>query len=270
MNPSCDQLELYLDGELDPALADGMRSHVASCVPCQGKIEGLAHLEAMTAMAYAGVKVPAAQPRRRPRWALRRSSVFSALAVASAAGVVAVLAFPRAAPEESNLWVSMGPARELEARLSHGPADQHRPYAPMRGSGDAVRTVSLAGLARLEERGELAGIAAAFLLHGDRHLAGTFLDQMSPSAERDSDRAAVALAAGAPDQALALASSALQARPRFRQAMWNRALALRDLGRAQEAMEAFRELAALGEAGWSDEARQRAEALAGSAADRHQ
>src|SRR5262245_24702138 len=103
MNPTCDQLELYLDGELEPELADGVRAHLASCTPCQGRLEDLAHLELMTSMAYAGVAPPAALPRRRPHWATRKSAVLSALAV-SAAAVVTIFALPRAAPEEGEAW----------------------------------------------------------------------------------------------------------------------------------------------------------------------
>jgi hypothetical protein len=262
MNSPCDRLELYLDGELEPAEADEVQVHLPGCLPCQERLEGLVHLEAMAATAYAGAAPPAASPRRRPHWAIRPRVALATLALAPAAAVVAILSLPRPAPEDAELWLASGTARTLEARLSHGPADVHRPYVPMRGAQDVPRPVPLAPLARLEERGDLAGLTAAFLLNRERDLAASYLARRPASPERESDRAALALAAGAPEEALALASGALEARPRLPQALWNRALALRDLRLEPEAEAAFREIAGLGEAGWSEEAHQKAEAIA--------
>ena len=183
--------------------------------------------------------------------------MLSAVAVASIAAVVALRV--STAPESG--WMAAETTRGLEARLSYTPADRHRPYVPMRGDSEAAHPPPLPAVAALEERGDLEGVAAAYLLGGDPRLADTFLQRLPPSPQREIDRAAVALAMGEPERALQLASSALEALPRSPQGLWNRALALRDLGRAQEAADAFRQIAALGEPGWSDEAAQRADAL---------
>ena len=60
----------------------------------------------------------------------------------------------------------------------------------------------------------------------------------------------------------------LDAAPRHPQALWNRALALRDLGLALAAAEAFEAVAALHEPGWADEARAHAQQLADEVRDR--
>ncbi|HZN94430.1 MAG TPA: zf-HC2 domain-containing protein [Myxococcales bacterium] len=263
----CDQLELYMDGELDEAGEDAFRLHLPDCASCQDRLQGVLHVEAMAAVAYAGHAVPAATAataapapvrRARPRWALRSGAMLSALAVASIAAVVVLRV--GTAPAESG-WMAAEATRGLEARLSYAPADRHRPYVPMRGGEETAHPPPLPAVAALEERGDLEGVAAAYLLGGDPRLADTFLQRLPPSPQREIDRAAVALAMGEPERALQLASSALEALPRSPQGLWNRALALRDLGRAQEAADAFRQIAALGEPGWSDEAAQRADAL---------
>jgi hypothetical protein len=72
------------------------------------------------------------------------------------------------------------------------------------------------------------------------------------------DRAALALADHQSERALAMTDAALAQRPGHPAALWNRALALRDLGLSRSSAAAFREVARLGEPGWAEEARQRA------------
>src|SRR5690606_30704456 len=84
-----------------------------------------------------------------------------------------------------------------------------------------------------------------------------------PSPARDSDRALLSLVDGDPAAALIAATAVLDAEPDHRQAQWNRALALRDLGLPLTAAAAFEEVAGAGEPGWADEATARAARLRG-------
>ena len=77
----------------------------------------------------------------------------------------------------------------------------------------------------------------------------------------DNDRAVVAMAAGDLRGALELLEGVLRRIPDHPQALWNRALVLRALGRPVPAAEAFEAVARRGEPGWSEEAGIRALAL---------
>src|SRR5262249_8269639 len=65
----------------------------------------------------------------------------------------------------------------------------------------------------------------------------------------------------AAERALSLTADALRLDPGHAQARWNQAIALSRLGLSLVAARVFDELAGLHEAGWSDEAKQRAEQL---------
>src|SRR5262249_4226852 len=121
--------------------------------------------------------------------------------------------------------------------------------------------IALSTLARLEQRGDLEGVAAGYLLLGDAARAAAYLERAPASADVAADRALVMLTTGAPADALVALDAVLDKAPRHPQALWNRALALRDLGLVRMASDAFAAAAALGEPGWADEARERARAL---------
>jgi len=152
--------------------------------------------------------------------------------------------------------------RVLEARLSYGDARRWRPYEVSRSSDVRVaEPVSLKALATLEEQRDLHGLAVGHLLRGERGEAADFLKQAGDSADIDSDRAVVALSRGALEEALILLAGVLEKQPGHPQALWNRGLVLRELGLEMLAAEAFQQVAAKGEAGWSEEARERAQSL---------
>jgi hypothetical protein len=152
------------------------------------------------------------------------------------------------------------PARSCEARLAYAGADRHRPYDPPRGAASA-EAVSLQALAALERRNDTAGVVAGHLLLGNRALAASLLEKAPRTVALDVARAVVALEAKRPEDALELLDGVLDRQPAQPQALWDRGLALRDLGLELAAAEAFERVAALGEPGWSDEARARAAAL---------
>ncbi|QRK09340.1 CHAT domain-containing protein [Archangium violaceum] len=161
----------------------------------------------------------------------------------------------RSGPPAPALWLSDLPYRPLEARLSLPAADHHRPYAPEWSGAASTSPLSLRELAALEERNDLRGIAAAYLLRSAPAQAVAFLERMPPSPERDNDRAVAALSLGRAEEALALLDDVLEAHPGLPQALWNRGLVLRELGLTLQAVECLEQVAALREPGWSEEAR---------------
>lgn len=263
MNAADHELELVAthalaDGELAGAEADAARAHLATCAICRAELADIVQLEAL----------PAPAPRVAPvialAWYRRRSvQIGAAIAVAAAAIAIVVLR-PRAGsrvPGADHVQIALAPHRALEARLSWSVARDYRPYDVPRAAAPAREPIALATLADVERAGDVHGVGVLALLDGDRARAAQYLERAAESADVLADRAALALADGAPDRALALADRSLAVAPDHGPAMWNRALALRALGLTSAAAAAFRAVAARGEPGWATEATARADAL---------
>ncbi|ATB49227.1 CHAT domain-containing protein [Corallococcus macrosporus] len=286
MGSLCNRLSLFLDGELAPIDEENFRHHLARCDPCASGLHEAMQLEllgfqtlgdpralaqeeedaletwmppgAAAARDAAGVPASGRAPWRWARWA---PGAVGALAAA----IVLVLVFKSAGREvQQEVWLAKASSRLIEARVAYGRADGHRPYAPLRAGPGAPSTapvLPLRALADLEDRGDLHGIAAAYLVRGDLRQASDFLHRLPPSADRDNDLAIIALEQGRPEEALALLDGVLRQAPEHAQAQWNRALVLREMGLTLLAAEAFDAVVTRGEPGWSEEARIRATAL---------
>ncbi len=253
--PYCDELHAFADGELERAEAERFREHLATCARCQRELEDVLQLASLSGelekKERARVLLFPFKPTRRAAFAL-------VSAVAAAAAVVLVVKLPRTEADPYGL----GESRPLEARLTHAGASEYRRYDVARdASSGSARAVPLAGLARMEEKGDVHGVATGHLLRGERDQAALLLAKASTSADVQSDRAVVALSRGAADEALLLLDGALKLRPGHPQATWNRGLVLRELGLPLAAAEAFAEVVKLREPGWADEAARRVETL---------
>ncbi|MCP3104971.1 CHAT domain-containing protein [Myxococcus sp. K15C18031901] len=165
------------------------------------------------------------------------------------------------------LWLTDAPTRPLEARVSVPEADVHRPYVRPRVERPSV-AVPLRELARLEDQGDRAGIAASYLLHGDPQQALAHLGQAPASRDRDNDHAVATFLLARQDDALSELDVLLEQAPRHPQALWNRALVLREMGLSLLSASVFDEVAALGEPGWGAEAREQATTLRATVNDR--
>ncbi|MFP2895650.1 zf-HC2 domain-containing protein [Corallococcus sp. 4LFB] len=286
MNAHCTHLPAFVDGELPREHHEGFRAHLASCEACGVRFHDLLQADILGRLAIAKaapasdapaaspvpwpvpsepaevlVPPPRAAPRRwRPHW-----SHLGTLALALAAVGTWAARVSRDAPTP---WPSPETSRPLEARLTSGALDEHRPYAPMRGGASPTARLPLRELARMEEQQDWRGIASAYLLSGDARQALSYLGNAPASPDVDSDRA-VALALGHPgtseqtllDKALAVLEDVLRKRPDHPQALWNLALVLRNLELPLLAADAFDAVAKLGEPGWSVEARDHAREL---------
>lgn len=195
----------------------------------------------------------------RERYPLIRRAAVLAVAVAVLATVLALAGRRLLSPAAPAL--ELPPTRSLEARLTWPPADAYRPHDTPRSERSTPSAPPLRLLAWLEEQGDYRGLVALSLLHGERASAQAWLERAGSSPDTDSDRAVVALDSGDPATALALLERVLRRHPRHAQALWNRALALRELQLRAVAAQAFDAVAALEETGWAAEARRQAEAL---------
>ncbi|WNZ66042.1 tetratricopeptide repeat protein [Myxococcus sp. MxC21-1] len=284
MGTLCNRLSLFLDGELPPVDEENFRHHLARCDPCasglheamqlellgfhvMGDPRVLAHEQEDAPETWTAPDAPrtrdAAEVPGRPHW---RWAPFAVGAVAAAIVLVLVVKSADVRGSQQEVWLAQTSSRLIEARVAYARADGHRPYVPLRAGvrgppGGAGSALPLRALADLEDQGDLHGIAAAYLVRRDLRQASDFLHRMSPSPDRDSDLAIIALEQGHPEQALALLDGVLRQAPEHAQAQWNRALVLREMGLTLLAAEAFDAVVKRGEPGWSEEARIRARAL---------
>jgi len=124
---------------------------------------------------------------------------------------------------------------------------------------DLLRDYQL--LARLEEQDRRA-LASVFALGCDRARATQAFEVLPASPDNTSDLAALQLDdPRARADILGKLDQVLKLQPRHPQARWNRALMLAALDLPRAAARDFRLVAALGEPGWAEEARQRAHRL---------
>jgi len=125
MNPLCDHLETFFDGEVATDAADTMRGHVATCDRCQRRLRDL--MEEATVLAGAAVPTAPSAPERHsvgavlpfPRRRRIRRGVGLALVVAVAAAAGLWLARPRRATREANPQIAIAIDR---GRLDRGDA----------------------------------------------------------------------------------------------------------------------------------------------------
>jgi hypothetical protein len=250
---SCAQLPDLAAGALDASAADRMRDHVATCAACQAALLDILQLDARAAAA--GGRAAARVTPLRRRWPI----VAAGAAVMAAAAVLAIVAVRSPAPPAAPV-VALAPGRSIEGRLSAGAFDRHRPYAVSRAAAAATEAVPARLLADLEAAGDRRGLAAGQLLAGNRAAAEAALATAPVTADTESDRALLTLLAGKPGDAITRLDAVLAGAPEHPQARWNLGLAYRDLALPLMAAGAFARVAGTGEAGWSAEAAERADA----------
>ncbi|WNG17968.1 CHAT domain-containing protein [Cystobacter fuscus] len=262
MSAHCERLERFADGELAPDEAEAFREHLLDCVRCQAGLGELLQLKMMASRHAerhpASLPVPAR--RASPRWGM------AALVAGACAALLAAVIFIRPGASRTDPWLMREPERRLEMRLAIADADHHRPLAA-RKMGQAPSPdarLPLETLAELERNGDAAGLAAALLARNDKSLAEQALTYLAPlpaTPPNETLRATALLLQGAPEEALRHLDRALDQDPTFPQALWNKALALRELDLLEPSARLFRDIAERGEPGWAEEARQRAETL---------
>lgn len=299
MSSLCEQVGLFLDGELSAGAAASFRQHLGKCHSCPKELERILILDTLAEQALGGpadqpgtMELPAvdefgpqataAVPVRRRRktlleraWAWRLSRVFWLPVAAGACGALLALLRPGGG---AGTWMGFSPAtsgpvalemprcRTTLGRVADDDYAQPRPCAIARAATSEAETAggpapSIRALADLTVRKQYQTVAAVLLNEKDLEGAALFLDKAASSDAVTSDKAVLALEQGDHALALRLSDLVLAHAPGNRAAAWNRAVALERLGRRAEAAQQFARIAATGEAGWADEALRRASAL---------
>ncbi|OJH38337.1 CHAT domain-containing protein [Cystobacter ferrugineus] len=270
----CENVELFVDGELAPEDAEAFRQHLPGCARCQRGVTDLLQLKLLAHRhpERAGARAPVAFSRAPRATLWRRPLVLVPATLAAALLVLVAVRLLLPSTPRQDVWLAQRPQRLLEARLGYSSADGHRPLAArMMGGSDNPEELPFEDMAWLKQE-DLHGLAAAYLVRDDPGLADRALQTLEPmehSPELDNDRAVALLLKGEPRDALRLVDGVLEQHPRHAQALWNRGLALRQLDLPLLAARAFTEVAALKEPGWSEEAAQKAEALRRDVFERH-
>lgn len=303
----CHKLEDYLTGTMPKEERVSFAAHLGACQDCFNEAQiwrifrteklrqdaAKRSQEAPAAIAVASpasppapeVEVPTAAPvPARPSvpelappppttpgwltWVAPLRALFTpprAFGMASAAAMVLLLVLAWRTVERP--FIAEGISRGVEVRFAHRLAGAYRPYDPPRSAGAQLLAPSSWAMAWLDLRGDRHGTAIGHALAGSLDLAQSELAAGGETAERLSDRAAVAIVAfdrsqgtlrksqsGLLNQALTWTERALELRPGYAPALWNRGLALKRLGLTLHAAETFEQVARLREAGWSQEA----------------
>ncbi|RKH74750.1 CHAT domain-containing protein [Corallococcus aberystwythensis] len=287
MTVSCEQLAAFVDGELPSEEAEAFQAHLADCAECQAALEdqvqasllvqaaadarsasgsGLKPVPGTTAsrtgpVSDAGTRAPSARPRARSAWDRRRVAGFAAAAAAVVLAVLAVGRPWRSSETERALPFALAAARPLEGRLSHPGLAGYRGLGTMRGGSDGRPELDLKALTALEAKGDLHGVATAWLAAGDFERAERILERLPASPAVMGDLSLAALGRAQPERALTLLERGLETAPDDTRLHWNRGLALQALSLELAAAAEFSLVAQAKEPGWSTEALERADGL---------
>lgn len=287
MPTPCDQIDLFVDGELSPEEAAAFRDHLPTCQRCQVQMSNLLLLERLSVryVAKEGQRqdsqkqspLPTATNSRRPlRWHM---AVLGAAACALGALIfLSYRSIRSPTPESSAYAFSVDARQRTSPRVSDPRADQFR-EVPAQPAGEAQKQESFSPQEKdiLERRGDVRGLAAAYLLWNKPVEALAQLKKLdAQSPDIQSDRAAAfyllggqeaergkpAEALGQYEKALEILDPLLEAHPKHLQARWNRALVFEALKLPLLAARDFQEVA-LNEQDkrWSQEAQARADML---------
>ncbi|AFE05970.1 hypothetical protein COCOR_04698 [Corallococcus coralloides DSM 2259] len=209
----------------------------------------------------ARTRSPSARPRGRAAWDRRRVAGFAAAAAAVVLAVLWVGRPWRSTETARALPFALAAARPLEGRLSHPGLADYRATGTMRGGADGRPELDLKVLSELEAKGDLHGVATAWLAAGDFERAERILERLPASPAVMGDLALAALGRAQPERALTLVEMGLESAPDDARLHWNRGLALQALSLELAAAAEFSRVAQAKEPGWSTEATERADGL---------
>ena len=254
MAEPCELLTSFYEGSIDAEDAARFRRHLPDCPGCMRQLDREVQLSAAVGT------VPRATTEGWLDQAGRRRSATRALARWGSPLCVAALVLlywqrpPRLEP--------LGAVRTIEQRIAIAEVDSHRPVDPLHSADAPALDIPFEQMAAFQKRKDFRSMAALYLMARDWTRAEQSLRSVPRSPDVDNDLAAAVLGAGRKEEALGILDGVLAQRPDHRQAMWNRGLALRELGLPMSAAAVFDAVAALEKkGGWRQEAQRRASEL---------
>jgi len=283
MNSPCVDLVGFADGELEEERAKAFRTHLVTCTACRvGLVEALQLRARLSELAsHAEIAKPAPKllgapteptptPLRpvRPKAKRNRRLAVWIGSIGAAAAAVALLMWPPSKP--TNAFAALK-ARPFDIRLAYPDAAPYRPIREaMRGAdGPSAESISYATLDAFQRRDDKYALAIARAVNGEKLTEVTAqLHELDATTSVRSDRAAIEIVLKGKELAsrndnvesvLAELESLKGGNDlAARAAHWNYAIVLSRLDLPFSAAAEFRAIAQEHEAGWSDEARQRA------------
>ncbi|MEM9492414.1 MAG: zf-HC2 domain-containing protein, partial [Myxococcota bacterium] len=290
MRAPCVYIHAFVDGELDGKQSADFRHHLGTCGTCQNELRELLLLASIeesfiksthvvmpgpvnvaegsgptTAEPLSDEDIPEVDPAlwsQRSYWWRSPTPIMSAAVLILLCLVLPQRVGKQSSADDTGLQSNLDWHRYIEGRLTYGAAAQHRAYNQMRNRTARYEAIPPTVESRLYNSHDWHGLATVALLTGRRlDAASDALDRAAPSVAVTSDRAVIQLLERNPEDALQYTAQVLAEAPEHGPALWNRALALRALGLSLSAASTFSQVAALGEPGWSGEARERAAVL---------
>ncbi|MEQ9500222.1 MAG: CHAT domain-containing protein [Deltaproteobacteria bacterium] len=258
MNSPCDRLPEFIDGDLPASELPAMVAHLETCLECQQSLDDTLQFDALSR--FRTPKEPEDTPSVGT-W-MRRAAV-SIVLVALGAGGPPLLAELRYDSDAAiaELLKQTHP-EQFSVRIYGGALDAFRDYAPNLAAGPSTgASLPAAEIGQLEARGKIRAVAALYLFEGSPERAAAYLDSLSWTPDVGSDRAAVYITQGEHERALDELDRVLLAAPKHERALYNRALALRELGLGHQAAQAFEDAAVLGSDAWAEAATQNAQTI---------
>jgi len=250
----CGKADAYVEGLLSPSEEQAFLAHMTGCARCQLDLEEDTQLRALEDQFRRAPAPRALQPQP-----IRRRVLVATISAMAAAAVLLVYLASRS--REPQPLLALAEQRTIEGRLSYPAADRYRPYDVTRGETGAAGDITPPEkIAELSQRGDSHGVASAYLLAGDHGHAAEYLKRAPSSPDVNSDRALLKLLDGQLEDALVILDEVLRRVPQHRQALWNRGLALRELGLPLAAAESFTRVAEA-DPEWREEALARANKL---------
>jgi cellulose synthase operon protein C len=271
MSRCIERAHLFGDGELQGAEAAAYEAHLASCSVCQEELETILLLRARMRDLPVQWRAGTVTTRRR------QVILVGGVGLAAAATLLVFFLIRQPSGDRSMLAraqvvergfdrLTEGGHRPILERLTYAAADRYRPPPRVLRAERTAAAAPVDTVEFLRQRGQAHGLLALWLWAGDTHEAAKVAHGTATDLDVENDVAVLALRRAQLEEALARLDGVLRRDPAHAQALWNRALVHERRDRIPDAIRDWRTVAARGEPGWADEARQRADRLEATSA----
>jgi len=284
MSRDCQRVDAFFDGELGDAEAESFLVHLPDCRECQARVTQLEQLRAAGA-AYFKRHPETSVVASGVRWRAWGAGLGLAACIAAALGVWTLANRRGSQHSSAELAKAVARMRPGLERSAYGPLAAYRQISggqlgnskglPEHTQDDWRAHEDL--IQDLRKKNDLLGVSSLYLEYGQSGLALEILKGLprTPAVDaqlglarlleckKEAKKNASNLESNLEDceKALADFDRVLEREPNHPQALWNRALVLDLLELKFTAAKTFDQVAALGEKGWSEEARDKAKEI---------